>query len=145
MYNEKGLLIGEMILEGEMASKKHLLEAKLGYYKNKLHGVQVKNKPSSVKSFAIQFTGEDANIYKIEKVAKTNYKAFKIHRTKDRYGSLNCFFSLKVLSKSNDSCSYIIYIGDWVVFEQSDDEIPKVKVVYDRTFKKFYEESTSIY
>jgi hypothetical protein len=31
-----------MILEGEMANKKHLIETKLGYYKNKLHGVQVK-------------------------------------------------------------------------------------------------------
>jgi hypothetical protein len=36
MYNEKCHLIGEMILEGEMANKKHLLEAKLGYCKNKL-------------------------------------------------------------------------------------------------------------
>jgi hypothetical protein len=53
-----------------------------------------------LKSYAIQFTGEDANIYKIEKIAKINYKAFKIHRTKDRYGSLNCFFSLKGLNKS---------------------------------------------
>jgi hypothetical protein len=46
MYNKKGRLIGEMILEGEMANKKHLLEAKLGYCKNKLLGVQVKNKQS---------------------------------------------------------------------------------------------------
>jgi hypothetical protein len=44
-------------LEGEMANKKHLLEAKLGYCKNKLLGVQVKNQSTSVKSFAIQFTG----------------------------------------------------------------------------------------
>jgi hypothetical protein len=112
---------------------------------NKLLGVQVKNKPSSVKSYAIQFTGEDANIYKIEKIAKINYKAFKIHRTKDRYGSLNCFFSLKGLSKSNVSCHYLIYIGDWVVFEESDDERFNVKIIYDRTFKQFYEESTSIF
>jgi hypothetical protein len=33
--------------------------------KNKLLGVQVKNQSASVKSYAIQFTGEDANIYKI--------------------------------------------------------------------------------
>jgi hypothetical protein len=113
--------------------------------KNKLLGVQVKSQSSPVKSYAIQFTGEDANIYKIEKIAKINYKAFKIHRTKDRYGSLNCFFSLKGLSKSNVSCSYLIYIGDWVVFEESDDEKLNVKILYDRTFKQFYEESTSIF
>jgi hypothetical protein len=29
---------------------------------NKLLGVQVKNKPSSVKSYAIQFTGEDQTL-----------------------------------------------------------------------------------
>jgi hypothetical protein len=34
--------------------------------KNQLLGVQVKNKSTSVKSYAIQFTGEDANIYKIK-------------------------------------------------------------------------------
>jgi hypothetical protein len=45
-----------------------------------LLGVQVKSQSSPVKSYAIQFTGEDANIYKIEKIAKINYKAFKIHR-----------------------------------------------------------------
>ena len=112
---------------------------------NKLLGVQVKNQPTSIKYFAIQFTGEDANIYKIEEIAKINYKAFKIHRTKDRYGSLNCFFSLKGLSKSNVSCHYLIYIGDWVVFEESDDERFNVKIIYDRTFKQFYEESTSIF
>jgi hypothetical protein len=49
------------------------------FTKNQLLGVKVKNKSTSVKSFAIQFTGEDANIYKIEKIAKINYKAFKIH------------------------------------------------------------------
>jgi hypothetical protein len=42
MYNEKCNLIGEMILEGEMANKKHLLEAKLGYCKNKLLKVKTK-------------------------------------------------------------------------------------------------------
>jgi hypothetical protein len=42
IYNKKGRFIGEMIHEGEMANKKHLIETKLGYYKNKLHGVQVK-------------------------------------------------------------------------------------------------------
>ena len=144
MYNKKGRLIGEMILEGEMANIKHLFKDKLDYCKNKLLGVQVKNKSTSVKSFAIQFTGEDANIYKIEEIAKINYKAFKIHRTKDRHGCLNCFFSLKGLSKSNDSCSYIIYIGDWVVFEESEEGV-NIKIIYDRTFKQFYEESTSIY
>jgi hypothetical protein len=112
---------------------------------NKLLGVQVKNQPTSIKYFAIQFTGEDANIYKIEEIAKINYKAFKIHRTKDRYGSLNCFFSLKGLNKSNVSCHYPLYIGDWVVFEESDDERLNVKIIYDRTFKQFYEESTSIF
>jgi hypothetical protein len=112
--------------------------------KNQLLGVQVKNKSTSVKSYAIQFTGEDANIYKIEEIAKINYKAFKIHRTKDRHGCLNCFFSLKGLNKYNISCSYIIYIGDWVVFEESEEGV-NIKIIYDRTFKQFYEESTSIY
>jgi hypothetical protein len=32
-----------MILEGEMANKKHLIETKLGYYKNKL--LRVSNVP----------------------------------------------------------------------------------------------------
>jgi hypothetical protein len=113
--------------------------------KNQLLGVQVKNQSASVKSYAIQFTGEDRNIAKIERIAKPQFKVFKIHRTKDCHGCLNYFFSLRALNKSFDSCSYIIYIGDWVVFEQSDDERPKVKVVYDRTFKQFYEESTSIF
>jgi hypothetical protein len=48
------------------------------------------------------------------------------------------------LNKSNVSCHYLIYIGDWVVFEESDDERINVKIIYDRTFKQFYEESTSI-
>jgi hypothetical protein len=48
------------------------------------------------------------------------------------------------LSKSNDSCSYIIYIGDLVVFEESEEGV-NIKIIYDRTFKQFYEESTSIY
>ena len=41
MYNEKCHLIGEMILEGEMANKKHLIETKLGYCKNKLLKVKI--------------------------------------------------------------------------------------------------------
>jgi hypothetical protein len=34
------------------------------------------------------------------------------------------------LSKSNVSCHYLIYIGDWVVFEESDDERINVKIIY---------------
>jgi hypothetical protein len=72
--------------------------------------LRIKNKQSSVKSCAIQFTGEDANIYKIENIAKINYKAFKIHRTKDRHGCLNCFFSLKGLNKYSSAFSLFLFI-----------------------------------
>ena len=115
------------------------------FTKNQLLGVQVKNQPTSVKSFAIQFTGEDANIYKIEKIAKINYKAFKIHRTKDNYFSLKCLYiNKKGLNISSNFSNYIVYIGDWVVFEESDEGV-NIRIVFDRTFKQFYEESTSIF
>jgi hypothetical protein len=52
-------------------------------------------------------------------------------RTNDRHGCLNCFFSLKGLNKYNVSCSYIIYIGDWVVFEESEEGV-NIKIIYDR-------------
>jgi hypothetical protein len=70
---------------------------------------------TSVKSYAIQFTGEDANIYKIEEIAKINYKTCKIHRTKDNYFSLKCLYiNKKGLNISSNFSNYIVYIGDWV-------------------------------
>jgi hypothetical protein len=137
IYNKKGRFIGEMIHEGEMANKKHLIETKLGYYKNKLLKVKI----VTDEEFAIQFTGEGENIRKIERFTKPIFKKFKISKDKDN-------FYLDIKYNTYGTCPIIgshihhfIWLNDWIVFYKSEQSSTQteVKVIPDEPFKKHYE------
>jgi hypothetical protein len=87
--------------------------------------------------FAIQFTGEDENIAKIERFAKPVFKRFKIDKHKDR------FYLIVETIKSNypgyiTYPSYRLSIDDWIIFEAIDKQM-ELRVIYDKVFKEVFE------
>ena len=87
--------------------------------------------------FAIQFTGEDENIAKIEKEASPVFKHFRIDKHKDR-------FYLIVETIQSNYPGYITYpsyrlsIDDWIIFEATDKQM-ELRVIYDKVFKEVFE------
>jgi hypothetical protein len=121
------------VIAGRATCKNCLLKVKLKT-RDEFTAADIKEKKSL---FAIQFTGEDENIAKIERFAKPIFKRFKfdIHK----YG-----FYLDV-ETIHGTCpkyvtfpSYAISIDNWIIFEATDKQM-ELRVIYDKVFKEVFE------
>ena len=104
------------------------------FFKKVPNLITCKEKSQDIESHAVQFTGEDHNIYVIENFAKPLYRMFKINKTEF------CYFSLKVTTNNFKFFTYRIIIGDWIVFEPKVKQTP-LRIVSDKEFKINYEKT----
>ena len=123
MYDERGSIIGKMILEEEMENK--LFKVKIG----------------SDEEFAIQFTGKGKNIREIEKFTKPIFKKFKISKD-DGYFYIGIeYYTHEDCPVLGNSRHHLAEPNDWIVFFKSEPLSiqTEVRVVPDEVFKKHYE------
>ena len=102
------------------------------FFKKVPNLITCKEKSQDIESHAVQFTGEDHNIYVIENFAKPLYRMFKINKTEF------CYFSLKVTTNNFKFFTYRIIAGDWIVFEQKVEQRP-LRIVSNKEFETNYE------
>ena len=116
-----------------LSFKNRLLKVKLKT-RDEFDTADIKEKKSL---FAIQFTGEDENIAKIERFAKPIFKHFKfdIHK----YGF---YLDVETIHGTHPKYvtfpSYAISIDNWIIFEATDKQI-ELRVTYDKAFKEVFE------
>ena len=97
--------------------------------------VDIKEKKKDL--FAVQITGENGNIAKIERFAKPVFKRFKID--KHKHG-----FYLDVETINGTYPKYITYpsyrirIGQWIIFDVIDKQM-ELRVICDKVFKEVFE------
>jgi hypothetical protein len=119
---------------GRATCKNCLLKIKLKT-REPFTAVDIKEKKKDL--FAIQFTGEDENIAKIERFTKPMFKHFKFD--KNEYG-----FYLEVETIYGNYPEYINYprysisIENWIIFDVTSKQI-KLRVTYEKAFKDIFE------